>query len=82
MTKDSHNTGNFIPYSSRIVRGLLNVPQGTYKHGRYTVYVSVRSRGPMVYSPFPRRLESGTINFVDVIAKTALSSQLFKHPER
>ena len=25
-TKDSHNTGNFMPYSSRIVCGFFNVP--------------------------------------------------------
>ena len=26
FTEDSHNTGNFIPYSFRIVCGFLNVP--------------------------------------------------------
>ena len=35
LTKDSHNTGNFVPYSSRIRCGFLNVPQGTYEHERY-----------------------------------------------
>ena len=79
MTKDSHNTGNFIPYSSRIVRGLSNVPQGTYEHGRYTVYVSVRW-GLWFIVLFQEDLKVEP--FVDVIAKTALSSQLFKHPER
>ena len=34
-TEDSHNTGNFIPYSSRIVCGFFNVPQGTNEHGSY-----------------------------------------------
>ena len=53
--QDSHNTGNFIPYSSRIVCGFFNVPQGTYEHRRY-LWV-----GPTVYSPYPRRLESLTI---------------------
>ena len=33
--EDSHNTGNFIPYSSRIVCGFFNVPQGTNEHGSY-----------------------------------------------
>ena len=35
LTEDSHNTGNFIPYSSRIVCGFFNVPQGTNEHGAY-----------------------------------------------
>ena len=26
-TKDSHNTGNFMPYSFRIVCGFFNVPR-------------------------------------------------------
>ena len=34
-------------------------------------------RGPAVYSPYPRRLESLTINLADVITKAALSPQLF-----
>ena len=34
LTKDSHNTGNFMPYTFRIVCGFSNVPLGTYKHGR------------------------------------------------
>ena len=34
-TEDSHNTGNFIPYSSRIVCGFFNDPQGTNEHGSY-----------------------------------------------
>ena len=37
--------------------------------------------GPTVFHPYPRRLESLTINFADVITKAALSSQLFKDPE-
>ena len=35
LTENSHNTGNFIPYSSRIVRGFFNVPQETNEQGRY-----------------------------------------------
>ena len=35
LTEDSHYTGNFLPYSSRIVCGFFNVPQGTNEHGRY-----------------------------------------------
>ena len=35
QTEDSHNTGNFIPYSSRIVCGFFNVPQGTNEHWSY-----------------------------------------------
>lgn len=33
FTKESHNTGNFVPYSSRIL--FLNVPHWTYEYGRY-----------------------------------------------
>ena len=53
-TKDSHNTGNFTPYSFRIVFRFFNVPH-IIKHGRYC------ETGPTVYSPYPRRLESLTI---------------------
>ena len=35
FTKDTHNTGKFIPYSSRIVCGFFNVPQGTNEQRRY-----------------------------------------------
>ena len=31
---NSHNTGNFMPYSSRILCGFFNVPHWTYKQGR------------------------------------------------
>ena len=34
LTKDSHNTGNFMPDSFRIVCGFFNVPHWSYKHGR------------------------------------------------
>ena len=53
-TKDSDNTGNFTPYSFRIVFGFFNVPH-IIKHGRDC------ETGPTVYSPYPRRLESLTI---------------------
>ena len=53
-TKDTHNTGNFTPYSFRIVFGFFNVPH-IIKHGRYC------ETGPTVYSYYPRRLESLTI---------------------
>ena len=35
LAKGSHNTGNFMPYSFRIVCGFFNVPHWTNKHGRY-----------------------------------------------
>ena len=35
LTKDSHNTGNFTPYSFRIMCEFFNVPHWTYKHGIY-----------------------------------------------
>ena len=53
--KDSHNTGNFTPYSLRTVCGFFNVPRWNFKLGRYC------ETGPTVYSPYPRRLESLTI---------------------
>ena len=53
--KDSHNTGNFTPYSFRTVCGFFNVPHWNFKHGRYC------ETGPTVYSPYPRRLESLTM---------------------
>jgi len=53
--KDSHNTGNFTPYSLRIVCGFFNVSRWNFKHGRYC------ETGPTVYSPCLRRLELLTI---------------------
>ena len=46
-----HKTGNFMPYSLRIVCGFLNIPQ----------LFKGCERGPPAYSPYPRRLESLTI---------------------
>ena len=48
--KESHNTGNFTPYSLRTVCGFFNVPRWNFKLGRYC------ETGPTVYSPYPRRL--------------------------
>ena len=53
--KDSHNTGNFTPYSFRRVWGFFKVPHWNFKHGRHC------ETGPTVYSPYPRRLESLTM---------------------
>ena len=50
-----HNTGNFMPYSFRIVCAFFNVTCGHFKQGRYC------ETGPTVYSPYPRRLKSLTI---------------------
>ena len=55
-TEDSHNTANFIPYSSRIVFGFFNVPLGTNEHVEV-----ICEMGPPAYRPYPRRLESLTI---------------------
>ena len=55
LTKDSHNTANFIPYSSRLVCGFLNVPQEVMNID------DICDTGPTVYSPYPRRIESLTI---------------------
>ena len=35
FSKDSHNSGNFMLYSSRIVCGFFNVPHWSYEDGRY-----------------------------------------------
>ena len=56
LTKDSHNTGNFIPCSFRIVCGFFNVPQWTYINME-----GMCETGPTVYRPYPKRLESLTI---------------------
>ena len=37
--------------------------------------------GPTVFRPYPRSLVFAMTSFADVIAKAALSSQLFKDPE-
>ena len=69
--KDSHNTGNFTPYSFWIVCGFLNVSSGHFKHGRYC------ETGPTVYIPYPRRLESLTICWCNYKGST-FSSVIFK----
>ena len=53
LTK-GHDTGNFIPYTFRIVCGFFNVPHQTYKYGNCET-------GPTVYSPYPRRFGSLTL---------------------
>jgi len=55
-TKDSDNTGNFMPCSFRIVCGFFNVPQWSYINME-----GICETGPTVYRPYPRRLESLTI---------------------
>ena len=56
LTKDMHNTGNFMPCSFRIVCGFFNIPQWTYINME-----GICETGPTVYRPYPRRLESLTI---------------------
>ena len=52
--RSDHNTGDYFPYSYRMVSGFFNVP-----------YYLISNKGyetrPPVYSPYPRRLESLTI---------------------
>ena len=47
LAKDSHNTGNFMPYSFRIVCG--------FSHIELINMEGVCETGPTVYSPYPRR---------------------------
>ena len=47
-TRPDHNTGNFIPYSLREVRGLA-------------IMLQMQEMGPKVYHPYPRKLERLTI---------------------
>ena len=72
-TKGSHNTGNFTPYSFRIVFGFFNIPH-IIKHGRYC------ETGLTVYSSYPRRLESLTTCWCNYKGSTFYSvilTQLF-----
>ena len=66
LTKDNDNTGDFIPYSSRLMYGFFNVPQGTYIMN----IEDICETGPTVYSPYLRRLTG-------VITKATLSPPLF-----
>ena len=52
--RSDHNTGDYVPYSYRIVSGFFNVPYYLISNQGYET-------GPPVYSPYPRRLESLTI---------------------
>ena len=68
LTKDSHNTGNFMPCSFRIVCGFFNVPQWTYINVE-----GICETGPTVYRPYPRRLESLTICWFNYKGSTLYS---------
>ena len=50
LVKDSHNTGNFIPYSSRIVCELLA------SHRELMNIEDICETGPTVCTPYARRL--------------------------
>jgi len=74
LTKDRH-TGNFIPYTSRLVCGFFNVPHRTYVEQTESICVT----GPTDYSPYPKRLETECsvvyciVLYCSVIPKAALS---------
>ena len=70
--KVDHSTRVYDPYSFRIVIWVLLRPTRT-NQGKCC------ETGPMVFRPYPRRLESLTICRCHY--KGALSSQLFKDPE-
>ena len=70
--KVRHTTGVCDPYSFRIVMWVLICPTRTNQW-------KCCETGPMVFRPYPRRLESLTICRCHY--KAALSSQLFKDPE-
>ena len=66
--KIDHNTGNYVPYSFRIVCGFFNVPQ-SYMWTRFVRRFIVLIREDLKVK-----------SFADVITKTALSPQLFLRP--
>ena len=53
-TRSDHNTGNYVPYSFRGVRGSLTSPADY-------VTLKMQETGPTVYSLYPRRPERLTI---------------------
>ena len=55
LTMDSHNSGNFMPYSFQIVCGSLT------SHTELINIEGICEMEPTVYSPYPRGLESLTI---------------------
>ena len=55
-TRDSHNTGNFMPYFSEQCVGFLT------SHIELINMDGIRETGPTVYSPNPRRLECLSIS--------------------
>ena len=68
----NHYTGHYVPYSLRKT-----------SHRFFITGARACEKGPTVYRPYPRRLESQTVcrSSADVITKAALSPQLFKDPE-
>ena len=68
----NHYTGHYVPYSLRKT-----------SHRFFITGARACEKGPTVYRPYPRRLESQTVcrSSADVITKAVLSPQLFKDPE-
>ena len=64
-----HTTGVYVPYSFRTLVWVLLRPTRTNQR-------KCCETGPMVFRPYPRRPRKSNC-FSDVIAKAALSPQLF-----
>ena len=54
-TRRDHCTGNSVPYSLWQVRGVFNFLVADY------ITLKMQGTGPMIYRPYPRRLEHLTI---------------------